>query len=152
MYDRLRDGIAVQYGHRIVNNTHLNLTWRTRHQLALQYGARYVGETIDHARFEGYTDLIGVEYRYDITPRWDIGLRGSTLASHNSGVRRDAFGVMAGFSPIRDVWLSLGYNFHGFYDDDFSGALGRIRGIVLDFRIKFDQHSLARVRTPAEGA
>ena len=146
VYDEQRDGFGSRFGHRLINNTHLNFVAQERHQLSLQYGARYVGDTIDSARFKGYTDLIGGEYRYDITERWDIGVRGSTLASYNSGVRMNSFGVMAGYSPIRDVWISLGYNFRGFYDDDFSGAQGRVQGIVLDFRIKFDQSSAKRFR------
>src|SRR5690554_2964466 len=144
VYDELSDMNGSMYGHRLINNTLVNFVAQERHQLSLQYGARYVGDTIDSQRYRGYSDLIGGEYRYDITERWDIGLRGSTLASYNSHIRHNAIGVMAGFSPIRDVWISLGYNFRGFYDDDFSGAEGRVQGIVLDFRIKFDQHSVAR--------
>jgi hypothetical protein len=144
VYDEQRDGFGSRYGHRLINNTHLNFVAQERHQVSLQYGARYVGDTIDSQRFTGYTDLIGGEYRYDITPRWDVGVRGSTLASYNSNVRMNSFGLMAGYSPIRDVWISLGYNFRGFYDDDFSGAQGRVQGIVLDFRIKFDQSSAKR--------
>ncbi|MCC1496381.1 OmpA family protein [Alcanivorax sp. 1008] len=146
VYDEQRDAFGSRYGHRLINNTHLNFVAQERHQVSLQYGARYVGDTIDSQRFTGYTDLIGGEYRYDITPRWDVGVRGSTLASYNSNVRMNSFGLMAGYSPIRDVWISLGYNFRGFYDDDFSGAQGRVQGIVLDFRIKFDQSSAKRFK------
>ncbi|MFN3713053.1 MAG: OmpA family protein [Alcanivoracaceae bacterium] len=146
IYDEKRDSFGSIYGHRLINNTHLNFVAQERHQLSVQYGARYVGETIDSARFKGYSDLIGSEYRYDITERWDVGLRGSTLASYNSDIRMNSFGIMAGYSPVRDVWISLGYNFRGFYDNDFSGAEGRVQGIVLDFRIKFDQDSARRVR------
>lgn len=145
VYDEQRDNFGSRYGHRLINNTHVNFVAQERHQLSLQYGARYVGDTIDSTRFTGYTDLIGGEYRYDITRRWDVGVRGSTLASYNSNVRMNSFGVMAGFSPIQDVWISLGYNFRGFYDDDFSGAQGRVQGVVLDFRIKFDQGSARRL-------
>jgi uncharacterized repeat protein (TIGR01451 family) len=145
VYDEQQDSFGSRYGHRLINNTHVNFVAQERHQLSLQYGARYVGDTIDSARFSGYTDLIGGEYRYDITRRWDVGVRGSTLASYNSNVRMNSVGVMAGFSPIQDVWISLGYNFRGFYDDDFSGAQGRVQGIVLDFRIKFDQASARRL-------
>ena len=140
-FDALNDSIGKQQGRRLVNNTHLNNTFGYQHQLSLQYGARYVLDTIDEQRFKGFTDLIGAEYRYDITPHWDIGARASTLASYNSNVRYASYGVMAGHSPIKNVWISLGYNFKGFYDKDFDGAESRVKGVVLDFRIKFDQHS-----------
>ncbi|WP_111657813.1 OmpA family protein [Isoalcanivorax indicus] len=142
--DETRDDTLHLYGHRIVNNTHVNLVMAQRHQLSTQYGARYVADTIDDTRYTGYSDLIGLEYRYDITERWDIGTRGSRLHSWQSDVTQHAWGVMAGYSPIRDVWISMGYNFRGFYDRDFTGAEGRVQGIVLDFRIKFDQTSARR--------
>jgi uncharacterized repeat protein (TIGR01451 family) len=141
VYDELRDALGSRFGHRLVNNTHVNFVAQERHQLSLQYGARYVGDTIDGARFSGYSDLIGGEYRYDITEHWDVGVRGSTLASYHSDIRMNAIGIMAGFSPAKNIWISLGYNFRGFYDNDFSGAEGRVQGVVLDFRIKFDQDS-----------
>lgn len=147
--DEQMDTFGDQRGMRITNNTVANFRPLARHQLSLQYGARYVVDTIDDERYRGYTDLVGYEYRYDITERWDLGTRGSHSHSWNSGIRRESAGVMAGYSPVRDVWLSLGYNFRGFYDDDFDGAAGRMQGVVLDFRIKFDQHSLAQHRSTA---
>jgi len=51
----------------------------------------------------------------------------------------NSYGLMTGYSPIKDVWISLGYNFKGFYDQDFSDAETRVEGIVLNFRIKLDQ-------------
>jgi hypothetical protein len=146
IYDEQRTAAASLFGHRVINNTHMNFVHADRHQLSFQYSARYVGETIDAARYTGYTDLIAAEYRFDLTERWDIGSRGSSMNSYNSNIRSNAIGVMAGFSPIRDIWISLGYNFRGFYDADFSGAEGRVQGIVLDFRIKFDQGSVRNMR------
>jgi len=99
---------------RVVNNTHLNFVHDFRHQLSLQYGARYVRDTIDDLRFKGYSDLIGCEYRYDISEKWGVGLRGSTLASYNSDIRYNAFVLIAGYSPVEDVLVSVGYNFKGF--------------------------------------
>ena len=146
IYDEQRNAAASLFGHRLINNTHLNFVHAERHQLSFQYSARYVGDTIDATRYTGYTDLVAAEYRFDLTERWDIGTRGSSMNSYNSDIRSNAIGVMLGFSPIRDIWLSLGYNFRGFYDADFNGAEGRVQGVVLDFRIKFDQGSVRNMR------
>ena len=145
IYDEQRNSLGSLFGYRAINNSHFNFVHQTRHQLSLQYSFRYIGESIDGDSFNGFSDLIGAEYRYDITRRWDIGVRGSTLASYNSNIRTNTAGVMVGFSPIQDIWLSLGYNFIGFYDEDFDGAEGRVQGVVLDFRIKFDQHSAKKL-------
>ncbi|HEY9033894.1 MAG TPA: OmpA family protein, partial [Pseudomonadales bacterium] len=145
VFDTLQDGIGDLRGQRVINNTHVNLQPQPQHQLSLMYGARYVRDTIDAMRFTGYSDVWAGEYRYDISPRWDIGLRASVLSGWNSDVRRSSYGIMAGYSPVQDVWISLGYNFRGFYDEDFDGAESRVQGLVLDFRIKFDQHSAGRL-------
>lgn len=139
--DEMEDSLATQEGRRLINNTMVNIIPEYRHQLSLQYGARYVKDTIDDKQWTGYSDLIAAEYRYDITERWDAGFRSSTLASYNSDIRLNSFGVMAGYSPVKDIWVSLGYNFQGFYDSDFSGAETRIKGFVLNFRIKLDQNA-----------
>lgn len=141
IFDGRNDANGDLKGRRLVNNTAANYKPSERQQLALNYGARYVMETIDSERYSGYTDLIGGEYRYNLTTRWDIGARGSVLHSYHSDVMNYSSGVMVGFTPIKDVWLSLGYNFKGFYDADFSNAESRVKGVVLDFRIKFDQDS-----------
>jgi hypothetical protein len=141
LFDGRTDANGELEGRRLVNNTAANYKPSERQQLALNYGARYVMETIDSERYSGYTDLIGGEYRFNLTPRWDIGARASVLHSYHADVMNYSTGVMLGFTPIKDVWLSLGYNFKGFYDADFSNAESRVKGVVLDFRIKFDQDS-----------
>ena len=42
------------------------------------------GDHRRHRDYSGYTDLIGVEGRYDLTKKWDVGLRGSVLHSWSS--------------------------------------------------------------------
>jgi hypothetical protein len=38
--------------------------------------------------------------------------------------------------------MSLGYNFAGFSDSDFSASDYTAQGIFLKYRFKFDQHSI----------
>jgi hypothetical protein len=47
----------------------------------------------------------------------------------------------------RNMWASLGYNWDGFRDDDFTASDYTAEGVYLKFRLKFDQHS---VREAAE--
>jgi uncharacterized repeat protein (TIGR01451 family) len=129
-------------GRRLVNNFNGNLQVDDRNQLGLQYAAKYVLDTIDTARYTGYTDIMGVEYRHDLTPRWDAGLRASVLHSWRADALDESWGVFAGFSPVDNVWISLGWNFKGYRDSDFAGAEFRDQGLNLAFRIKFDQESV----------
>ena len=42
---------------------------------------------------------------------------------------------------MKNIWLSLGYNYGGFEDRDFSEARYTNSGIFFKFRMKFDEHT-----------
>lgn len=139
-------------GQRLVNNLNGNWQYDDRNQVGLQYGAKFVFDTIDQVRYSGYTDVMGAEYRRDLTDQWDVGVRTSLLHSWSAGNVDESYGVFVGWSPVDNLWLSLGYNVKGFTDDDFAGASYRAQGFNLAFRMKFDQDSvreLAARRRPA---
>jgi uncharacterized repeat protein (TIGR01451 family) len=138
---RVRPGESLS-GTRWVNNTVANWRYDERNETSIQYGARYVLDTIDSRQYSGYSDLIGVEYRHDITRQWDAGARTSVLHSWRNGQIDESWGVFVGYSPEKNIWVSLGYNFKGFRDNDFSGANYRDEGINLALRVKFDQDSV----------
>jgi len=127
---------------KLINN--FNANWMpTRHtQISLQYGIKYVRDTIDAAAYKGVTDLIGVEARRDLGDRWDVGVHAGMLRSWESGARDYHLGVSVGYKLADNTWLSVGYNQRGFLDADFSGAQYRARGVQVNIRIKFDQDSL----------
>ncbi len=145
---------------RIVNNFVLNYAsdaWRAaeggdgqgsvfdlyqRSQVSLYYGAKYVLDTYDGEDYAGFTDLLGIEARFDLTPRIDIGLRASVLHSWSTKTVAWAFGPSIGFTPFTNAWVSVGYNIRGFNDRDFGSSHYTAEGAYLVFRMKFDQHTL----------
>ena len=142
--DRRSGGVFELRNVRLVNNLNANLAL-DRWQTSLQYGAKLARETIDGATYDGYTDLTGLETRFDMTPRWDLGLRASVLHAWSAGQIDSQVGVSVGHDLLKNAWLSLGYNFAGFDDRDFAAAESRSRGPFLAFRFKFDQQSLRDV-------
>jgi hypothetical protein len=126
---------------RFVNNFVANYTSGNRVQVSLQYGAKYVLETIDSTDYSGYTDLTGLELRYDLTKRWDIGVRGSRLHSWSLGQTDYGTSVSTGFNLGKNFWISVGHNITGFRDRDFSRADFTSEGPFIKFRLKFDQAS-----------
>ena len=52
-------------------------------------------------------------------------------------------GVSIGHTPFDNFWISLGYNFVGFRDDDFTAADYTAQGPFVKFRFKLDQQALA---------
>jgi hypothetical protein len=127
---------------RVVNNLNANYKPNRLTQISLQYGAKYVQENIDGDSYDGFTDLVGIEGRYDIDKRWDVGLRTSVLHSWNSHALDYSAGPSVGYNIVKNAWVSAGYNLVGFQDPDFSRADFTAQGPFLKFRMKFDQDSV----------
>lgn len=137
-------------GHRLVNNLNASKRWDAD-QLSVQYGAKFVFATIDSSRVNGYTDLVGLEWRHNITERWDVGARSSVLHSWGPAVMDYSYGISVGVTPMRNAWVSLGYNFEGVNDGDFSGAEYSAKGVYLKMRLKVDQDSLQQIWNDSRG-
>ncbi|MBC7658000.1 MAG: hypothetical protein H7147_12625, partial [Frankiaceae bacterium] len=124
---------------KLINNLNVNWLPNRQTQIALQYGVKYVRDSIDAAAYKGFTDLVGIEARQDLGERWDIGLHAGMLHSWQAGTRDYQLGASIGFKLADNAWLSVGYNQRGFVDRDFAGAEYRARGLYLNLRVKFDQ-------------
>lgn len=141
---------------RLVNNFALNyasqawadedsggvLSFDQRSQLSLYYGAKYVLDSFGPDDYAGFSDLVGAEWRFDLGPKLDLGLRASVLHSWSQRTIAWAFGPNLGFTPFANAWVSVGYNIKGFNDRDFENAHHTAQGPYLVFRVKFDQQSL----------
>ncbi|WP_158681632.1 OmpA family protein [Microbulbifer pacificus] len=112
-----------------------------RSQLSLYYGAKYAQDNFDGIEYDGYTDLLGFEARYDLNGWMDLGLQASALNSWEAGTHLYSFGPQLGFSPLRDGWITLGWNVQGFRDRDFEAARYTAQGPYLQLRFKFDQNT-----------
>ena len=71
--------------------------------------------------------------------RFDVGLHGSLLNSMSADVSEQSVGVDVGVTLARNVWVSIGYNFTGFRDDDFETSRYTAQGPFIKFRMKADQ-------------
>jgi hypothetical protein len=126
-------------GAKLVNNLNTNYMPSRLTQISLQYGSKYVLETIDGTDYKGYTDLTSVEIRHDVSENWDIGTFGSVMRSVNAGVRTFAFGASFGYKVVDNMWVSVGYNVLGMNDRDFADASYRAKGPFITLRMKVDQ-------------
>jgi hypothetical protein len=124
---------------RLVNNLHANWQLNPALQLGLQYGARYVSSTYEGEEYAGVSDIVGADLRRQITRRFDLGLHAAALHSWESDVMDYSTGFDVGTTFGKNIWISLGYNFAGFRDDDFSASRHTAQGPYLKIRIKADQ-------------
>lgn len=136
-FEDTHESFASIRNRKIVNNLNLNYLYDRRNQVAVHHGIKYANVTIEGKDYNGITQVLGAEYRHDINARWDAGIHGSILHSTNSNVYRYSAGPSVGMNLFRNVWLSVGYNFTGFEDDDFSSADYTAKGPYAKFRFKF---------------
>ncbi len=135
--DSNETGINIR-NRKVINNLNLNFLANRRNQIAVHYGIKYGQDTINGARFNGVTQALGGEYRYDINARWDIGVQASGMYSGNSSTLLYSAGPSVGVNLFKNLWLSAGYNFAGYRDSDFTSAGYTARGAYTKLRFKFD--------------
>lgn len=146
LWDEQEDATSHFRSRRLVNNLMSNYKPDIVNQFSFQYGIKYNLDNIDGDEYNGLVDLYGMEYRRNM-PRlkrvnWDIGTHAHALNAWETNTQQYSWGLSAGFSPQTNVWVSIGYNFEGFRDDDFSGSDYTAKGAYLKFRMKVDQESL----------
>ena len=127
---------------KLINNFNINLSPTRNSELALQYGAKYVFDSIDSFEHKGVTQLFGLDASYDLTDSWKFGLQGSCLYAQSANNFDYGFGVYSGHNLFDNMLLTIGYNWKGFEDEDFSLQTYRLEGAYFRFNMKFDQESL----------
>ena len=133
---------------RFINNFSLN--WiasgseeeGSRTQVSFYHGAKYTIQNFDGVDYGGFYQMASVEARHDLTDWLDFGLQAGVKHSWSDKTLQWSLGPTVGVSPIKNTWVSFGYNVTGFEDRDFAGARGTVKGPWLSFRIKFDETSL----------
>jgi uncharacterized repeat protein (TIGR01451 family) len=141
---------------RIVNNVNLHWQIGQLFEFGTQIGARYAKSTIEGERYSGWSKLLGFDARRELRPKLDVGGHATWLDAEAAGTTQRALGFDFGINASRNVWISIGYNFEGFSDDQFDAARYTAQGPYVRFRMKVDQDSfkdldLARLR-PNNGA
>jgi uncharacterized repeat protein (TIGR01451 family) len=133
------------YTQKIINNLVVNYSPNRRTQIAFQHGIKYVKDTVNDYEYKGVTQLFGVDARYDLTSKWMIGVQGSVLYAQSVNNRDYGFGLYTSYNVMTNMLLTLGYNWEGYEDRDFSLQTYRIEGPYIQFKMKYDQENLKEV-------
>ena len=143
-FDSSTDILGIKTRQRkLIENLTSNFLIDDRNQVSFNFGLKYVIDTFDKQEFTGVTNLLGTEYRHDLSEKFDVGVHANSYYSANSGVTKYSTGLSFGWNMTRNIWLSVGYNFAGFNDRDFSAAGYTAAGPYIRFRMKFDQDTAA---------
>lgn len=79
----------------------------------------------------GMTHMFSARAIYDINERWDAGIHTGVLWSDMSSGRRVLVGGEVGYLVAANLWLSGGYNFSGYKDDDLVDSDTTIQGKLM---------------------
>lgn len=136
---------------RIVNSFSLNYSarehrsgaWLDRSQITLFWGARYVDTRFGSADVAGWSNVVSIDSRFDLSDIVDVGMAASTRLGTGAATVEYAIGPSIGLRPAKNTGIVIGYNLSGFEDRDFAAARATRRGIYASLRLKLDNSLLA---------
>ena len=121
----------------------------TKHLMLMgQIGAKYVDVRNVGSSF---TDLIRGRVIYYVNKWLDLGVHGGLMRNHNTDTKFIVYGGEVGLTAFKGIRFGLGYNFAGFYDDDFDGADYWAKGFYVRLSFKFDEDLFKYVSRIATG-
>ena len=104
-----------------------------------RYAGKYTEYTADDLTSSNTAHAAYVRGLYDISERWDMGLQAGTYWNQQADDLSYMLGAEVGYSPMTNLWLSLGYNFMGFEDEDIAYDDSTQEGAYFRVRFKFDE-------------
>jgi hypothetical protein len=139
-YDRDDTTGEVRTAH--VVSTHANYQPVRPWIFSGRIAGKYVTERFGNLRNNSTAFLVGGRARYDLTDRIDLGLMTQVLADHGFDHQQYALGLEAGYLMASNLWVSGGYNFTGFSDQDLAQGDFTEQGAYARMRFKFDEDFL----------
>jgi uncharacterized repeat protein (TIGR01451 family) len=127
---------------RLVNALSINYTAEGRSELSLFWGSRYVSEKFADEDIGGWSNVVGADWRFDLSDTVDVGVAGTVRAGLGGDAIAWSAGPSLGLTPFENGWLSVGWNLVGFHDRDFEEARYTRSGPYVTMRFKFDQLTL----------
>lgn len=113
-----------------------------RSEISLFWGSRYVSEKFGNEDIGGWSNVVGADFRFDLSDTIDVGFAGTVRGGLNGDSFAWSAGPNLGFTPFENGWVSIGWNVAGFHDRDFEEARYTRSGPYVTMRLKFDQLSL----------
>ncbi|MDO5768583.1 MAG: hypothetical protein Q4P13_03695 [Psychrobacter sp.] len=107
--------------------------------LSGHYAGKYTQYKADGIESDNTAHAAYARGMYDINERWDAGLQAGTYWNDKADDMAYMLGAEVGYSPMANLWLSLGYNFMGFTDEDIASDDTTQQGAYLRLRFKFDE-------------
>lgn len=107
--------------------------------LSGHYAGKYTKFSADNIESNNTAHAVYARGLYDLTDRWDMGLQAGSYWNQAADDLSYMIGAEVGYNPLTNLWLSLGYNFMGFQDDEIAYDDTTQKGAYFRLRFKFDE-------------
>lgn len=138
-YDDNQTSLTGTTREALIASVHTNYHPARRLTLSSQYAAKYVQQDMEGLSTDGITQLLSGRVIYDINERWDASLNGGAMWSNVSAGTRYLVGAEVGYLLTANLWLSGGYNFVTYQDEDLVDSDTTVKGAYMRLRFKFDE-------------
>ena len=126
---------------RTVELISIHANWQPRRPFTFsgRYAAKWVNEKSNGLATKNNAQLLAGRVIWDVAPRWDAGVNVSTMFGQGAQSKQYGLGIEVGFLIMENLWVSGGYNFFGYRDDDLASGEYTNKGAFIRLRYKFDE-------------
>jgi large repetitive protein len=137
---------------RTVEIASLHANWQPSRPFTFsgRYAAKRVNENSNSIASRNTTQLLGGRAIWEIAPRWDASLNASTLLGRGTQAKQYGLGVELGFMVMENLWLSAGYNWFGYRDEDLAFGEYTNKGVFIRLRYKFDEDLFGKTKKASD--
>ncbi len=131
----------------------LHANWQPRRPFTFsaRYAAKWVNENSNGLASKNNTQLVAGRAVWEISPRWDVSINASTLLGRGAAAKQYGLGAELGFMVMENLWLSAGYNWFGYKDQDLTASDYTNKGVFVRLRYKFDEDLFSGRSKPVPG-
>jgi len=136
--DNLTPGIELKRSTELVS-INANVKLNRPFMVSGRYAAKWTTENSSGITSKYRAQLVGGRLTWEFAPKWDAGIVASLLVGDSTSSRQYGIGLEVGYLVTTNLWVSAGYNFFGYRDDDLAGTDHTAKGPYVRLRYKFDE-------------
>ncbi|MBI5695387.1 MAG: hypothetical protein HZC51_06550 [Nitrospirae bacterium] len=123
---------------RLIGSVNVNYRRDPKTDIMGQYACKLVSLT---GMGSSFTDMVRVRVIRDLCDCLSVNAHASVMRQRETNTWSLAWGPEIGVKVVKNLWVSVGYNFSGYFDDDFEDADSWSQGPYFKVRFKFDENT-----------